>query len=308
MLFLLQCWLVEGEIGVSSKAVLILAALLIPGTVWSRQDTSPLSAKALYYQSETDDDKPVAKSEPKQSQGTKTTPPKPVVKPSTQNQATIAPITKASTVGTPVSVVTDHLGLRYNLLQFDRKSGKSTAVDPEHVFEQGDCLQLEFSPNRSGYLYVFDQGTSGKWEVLLPSTLMSDENNVVKSREAIKVPQNYCFTVQNPAGTEHLFIVLSRNQEDMYSLNRAIRSRNQGPATNIASKTEKGNLSPVMEAENRLDAEIQRMRADLGSKDLGVEKIGESDQPGEPADAVYVVNTSNVSSNRLVTEILIRHR
>lgn len=190
-----------------------------------------------------------------------------------------------------------HLGLRYNLLLFDRTTHKSAAVDPDHVFEQGDCIQLQFAPNRSGYLYVFNRASSGKWDVLLPSTLMTDEINVMKSGQVAKVPQGYCFTVQNPPGTEHLFVVLSRNQEDMYSLDRAIRSNK----TNSDS-------TPMTEAANRLDAEIQQMSTGLGSRDLGVEKISDSDQPDEPVRAVYVVNTSSHATDRLVTEIQIRHQ
>ena len=289
--------------------LLIVAAILLPASGWSRQDAPALTAKTLYYQGESDD-KPPAKAESKQAVGNKAAT---ATKSSTASHDTVAPpvvakITpaKPAMVGTPVSATVEHLGLRYNLMQFDHKTHKSVAVDPDHMFEEGDCLQLQLSPNRSGYLYVFDQGSSGKWQVLLPSALMSDEMNVVKSRGAIKVPMNYCFTVQNPSGTEHLFVVLSRSQEDMYSLDRAIRSQSSGPATTVAAKSQAE--SPVTEAANKLDAEIQQMRAGLGSKDLGVEKIGEPDQAGEPADSVYVVNTSNVSSSRLVTEILIRHR
>jgi hypothetical protein len=287
------------------KAVLILSVLLFPATGWCRQDTAPLSAKTLYYQAEADDAKPPVKPAAKPPAAAK--PPVANTPAKSSSPSRITAIQSGGAVPAPVVSMVDHLGLRYNLLQFDRKSRKSVAVDPDHVFEQGDCVQLELAPNRSGYLYVFDQGSSGKWEVLLPSALMSDEVNVIKSKEAVKVPANYCFTVQNPAGTEHLFVVLSRNQEDMYSLDRAIRAKSAGPATNMASaKTDKP-LSPVMEAANRLDAEIQRMRSGLGSRDLGIEKTGESEKPGEPADAVYVVNTSNVATDRLVTEIQIRH-
>jgi hypothetical protein len=290
---------------VLSKPVLILSVLLVPAIGWSRQDTAPLSAKTLYYQAEADDTKPPAKPVVKQPAVAK--PPTANTPAKSSSPGQISAMQSGEAVPTPVSSTVDHLGLRYNLLQFDRKSHKSVAVDPDHVFEQGDCVQLELSPNRSGYLYVFNQGSSGKWEVLLPSALMSDEMNVIKSRDAVKVPANYCFTVQNPAGTEHLFVVLSRNQEDMYSLDRAIRSKTSGPATNMASAKSDKPLSPVMEAANRLDSEIQRMRTGLGSRDLGIEKTGESEQAGEPADAVYVVNTSNVATDRLVTEIQIRH-
>jgi hypothetical protein len=261
---------------VHQAAISGLVVLLVCASGWCGQDAAQLSAKTLYYQGEADEQKPPVKTAPKH-------------------------VSKASTPSNvkAVSATVEHLGLRYNLLLFDRSTNKSVAVDPDHVFEQGDCVQLQFAPNRSGYLYVFDKGSSGKWEVLLPSTLMSDEMNVMQSGQVAKVPQNYCFTVQNPAGTEHLFVVLSRSQEDMYSLDRAIRSGGAKPAPDA---------TPVTEAANRLEIEIQQMRTGLGSRDLGVEKINEPTQGDEPVHSVYVVNTSTRSSDRLVTEIQIRHQ
>gem|GEM_PF-2502721 len=280
----------------SSRAIPILTLLSIAILRAFAQDTSPLSAKTLYYQADADESTP-AKA-------------KPDAKPAQQAKATPKHSTPAasSVIAIPVVATTEHLGLRYNLLRYDRQTHKSTAVDPDHVFEQGDCIQVQLSPNRSGYLYVFDQGSSGKWQVLLPSALMGDEMNVIKAREAISIPANYCFTVENPSGTEHLFIVLSRSQEDMYSLDRAIRSKGATASPASPAPASAAPASPVMEAANKLDAEIQRMRSGLGSRDLGVEKVSEPDHPGEPENAVYVVNTSSASSSRLVTEILIRHR
>jgi hypothetical protein len=292
------CPRLKEEFLVFGKPVLIMAALLIPATGWSRQDSSALSAKTLYYQAETDEEKPPAKS-----------PAKPAtrrpVKPATTDQSAQA---SNQPVGTPVVAMVEHLGLRYNLLRYDRQTRKSVAVDPQHVFEQGDCLQVQLSPNRDGYLYVFDQGSSGKWQVLLPSALMADEVNIIKSKETVKVPANSCFTVENPSGTEHLFLVLSRSQEDVYSLDRAIRSKSPAASTNMNMASKTDNSNSMLEGQNRLDTEIQKMREGLGSRDLGVEKIGEPDKPDEPADSVYVVNTSSVSSSRLVTEIQIRHQ
>ena len=274
---------------IAASALIVVSAAL---TVWCKQDAGQLSAKTLYYQAEAEEQKPAAKPAPPKDAHVAD-----AASPSKDTQARVT--SQQGAVLTPVSAMVPHLGLRYNLLLFDRTTHKSVAVDPDHVFEQGDCVQLQFAPNRSGYLYVFDKASSGKWDVLLPSSLMSDEMNVMKSGQVAKVPQGYCFTVQNPAGTEHLFVVLSRNQEDMYTLDRAIRTGNANPAANT---------TPVTEAANRLDAEIQQMSTGLGSRDLGVEKISESDQPDEPVHAVYVVNTSNRSTDRLVTEILIRHQ
>jgi hypothetical protein len=178
-------------------------------------------------------------------------------------------------------------------------------VDRDRLFHPDECIQLEFAPNESGYFYVFLQSTSGKWQPLFPSSAMADEGNGVRARETVKIPANYCFQIDPPAGTEHLFVVLSRNQEDIDSLDKAVRGKGKSPSTPTAPQTDSSQAGIM--ADNRLDAEVQRMRTELGSRDMSVQKIGEPDRPGEPVDSVYIVNASNVSSDRLVSEILIRH-
>jgi Domain of unknown function (DUF4384) len=280
-----------------SRVFLTLAIVFLPVTGWSQQDTAPLSPKALYYQGWQDDSAPAKAVQPK-----KATPSKPA--PVAANQADVQAPNK-SAVSAVITPVVQHLGLRYNLVLVDRGSRKSMAVDRDRLFHPGECVQLEFSPNHSGYLYVFLKSSSGKWQPLFPSNLMSDEVNVVRAREAVKIPSNYCFQIDPPAGTEHLFVVLSRNQEDINSLDRAVRGKTKSQVAPVAPQND--TTATGMVAENRLDAEVQRMRAELGSRDMSIQKIGEPDRPGEPEDSVYIVNAANVTSDRLVSEILIRH-
>lgn len=290
--------MVSGEVFVSSKVVLTSALLLLPGLGWSQQDAAPLSPKTLYYQGWQDDDSAPAKSQAKPK---KTVPVKPVPKPvaslSQDNQKAAS-----SVVPTPVM---QHLGLRYNLVLVDRKTRNSVSVDRDRLFHSDECIQLEFAPNHSGYLYVFLQSSSGKWQPLFPSTAMTGEANGLRAKETVRIPANYCFQVDPPAGTEHLFVVLSRSEENVDALDKAVRGRNKANAVPAAPQTASPAASIV--AENRLDAEVQRMREELGSKDMSIQKIAEPDRPGEPQDSVYIVNASNVSSDRLVSEILIRH-
>jgi hypothetical protein len=276
---------------VSFKATSTLALLLLPGAGWPQQNTAPLSPKTLYYQGWQDDESAPAKSETKPK---KAVPVKQATKPAADSQ---------NANGSVAVPVVQHLGLRYNLLLVDRKSRRSVAVDRDRLFHRDECVQLEFAPNHAGYLYVFLESSSGKWQSLFPSSAMADEGNNVRARETVHIPANYCFQIDPPAGTEHLFIVLSRNQEDVDALDKAVRGKksDSAPSTPTASPT------ASIVAENRLDAEVQRMRAELGSRDMSVQKIAEPDRPGEPQDSVYIVNASNVSSDRLVSEILIRH-
>jgi hypothetical protein len=93
----------------------------------------------------------------------------------------------------------------------------------------------------------------------------------------------------------------------MHALDRAIRARSQGAPAPPSSAPPEPSSAPIM-AKNDLGGEIERMRSELGAKDMSIEKIGdEPQQAGEPENAVYVVNASNVSSDRLVSEIQIKH-
>jgi len=274
---------------VSLKAVLTLAVFLLPATAWCQDDKSALSAKELYLQ---EDDIQPAKT-PK-----KPTPPK-----KSSTQPTNQPAPNQNSAAATITPVVQHLGLRYNLVLVDGKSHKYVSAD--RLFRGGECVQLEFAPNHSGYLYVFLQGTSGKWQVLFPSSQMSEEVNTVNGRENVRIPANYCFKIEPPVGTEHLFVVLSRKEEDIDSLNRAVRAKTKSQPETPAPHSDSPAAGII--AENRLDAEIDRMRAELGSRDMSIQKVAEPDRSGEPENSVYIVNASNVSSDRLVTEILLKH-
>ena len=269
----------------SSKALLITAVFLLPLTVWSQEDKPALTAKELYLQ---DDDSPPVKPAKKKTQPPKT--PVQSGKPAGAQQS-----------GAVLTPVVHHLGLRYNILLVDGAARK--AVSTDRLFHANECIQLEFAPNGAGYMYVFLKGTSGKWQVLFPSALMPEEVNNVKARETVRIPANYCFRIEPPSGAEHLFVVLSQNEESIDSLDKAVRGRSQIEAKPQAPTPDRSAII----ADNRLDSEIQRMQSELGSKDMSIQKVGEPDRPGEPENAVYVVNASNVSADRVVSEIVIRH-
>ena len=107
---------------------------------------------------------------------------------------------------------------------------------------------------------------------------MADEANGVRARETVRIPANYCFQIDPPAGTERLFVVLSQKQEEIDALDKAVRGTKSNPTP--APQTESPTASIV--AENRLDAEVQRMRAELGSQ--GYER-SENRRTGSPGRA-----------------------
>jgi hypothetical protein len=284
-----------------------MTLLVLPGICLCQDSSSSLTPRELFYREQQDNDKlpPVrtakaasAKKTDAAASGKPGATPKPKeappAVPDSQNES-------ASIV--PVVAAVHHLGVRYNILLVDSK-GNTSPADPDGNFHRGDCLQIEFFPNRSGYLYVVEQGSSKAWQPLLPSPGMPDEANIVRSYTTVLVPQNYCLEIEDPPGDERFFIVLSRNPEDISDLHEAIKSgpgKQPPPAPTLPAAG-----TAVLSADNRLDDAIRRVSA-LQGRDIKIKKISRPEQ-GEPPQSVYVTNVSDTTSDRLIVQVQIRHQ
>jgi hypothetical protein len=279
----------------------ILAAALICACS-AQQTATELSARDLFYREQSPDPQP----QPGSSQ---TAPQAPAPqnhssKPSTHKapEKSSAPTAHSEPAGGGVQLAVEReeipvgpvLGLRYNLILIS--GGRSEPADSDRIFQQGECIALEFEANSSGYIYVLEKGSSGAWSPLLPSAEMPDEPNVLKARTPVRVPGNYCFEISGPPGEERVFVALSRNPEDLYDLNQSI------------IKGAGGAVGSSLLAQNRLSDEVKRLESGLRDRDLKIKKIEKPENSSEPAHSVYVVNASTTSSNRVVAEIRIQHR
>jgi hypothetical protein len=270
--------------------------IFVSGTylLMGQQDSGGLTARALFYREDTAAAAPAKAAKPKPAA------------PQTRTSSKRRPDTRPQESSTPanqgtVLPVAAHLGLRYNIVQVDPASGHSESVDSKKVFHQGDCIALRVESNAPGYLYVFDQGSSGRWQALLPSPEMPEESNLVKARGVMQVPAGYCFKFDNTPGVEKLFVVLSQNREAMQDINNAIR---KGSPKTETPPPASGQL--VLSA-SLLDRQVERMRAELQSRDLVIQRVAQPEASGEPAHAVYVVNAASMPSKRVVTEIRLQH-
>ena len=115
------------------------------------------------------------------------------------------------------------LGLRYTVLK--RVGNQTSEISPEAVFRSGDRIQLGIDVSDAGYLYIVNQGSSGKWTVLFPSPEIAHGDNHVESGHNYVVPQGHVFSFVGDPGTEKLFVILSRQREQamdqlIYSIQR----------------------------------------------------------------------------------------
>jgi hypothetical protein len=207
-----------------------------------------------------------------------------------------------------------HLGLRYKLLLVGARGDPGQPVDPERNFRKGDCVAIELEANRSGYLYVLSKQSSGDWVPLFPTPELSDQTNRIDPGQIVRTPKHACFEIDDPPGTETLFVVLSRDPRDIYELSDSIKSP--------GNRAQPSSGQTQVAAAGRINSAVDRIAEEYGTRDLPFKQVARpaaqpvplrkaaakpADKP-EPESAVYVVNGSSKPAATLVTKVEILHR
>jgi len=279
---------------------------------WGQQPPSDLKARTLFYRENPDSDRPPPASTTKHGKDKKTDALKHADVAGTlatsgssaseqTNADAEAPkehgagLPEAGGSGSSETPAVQNLGLRYNLALVDRASNKEIeVVSPSHNFQEGDRVAIDLMPNRSGYLYVLEQGSSGKWISLFPNLkLLPDEENKVKAWVPRRVPESRPFVIQPPKGEERVFVILTRNPRNADELRESIRKDNGGAPSSLLAK----NI-------NRLSEETEKR---LQSRDLEIDTVDTPQSAAEPPYSVYVTNVSDVAFDELSVEIQIKH-
>ncbi len=207
------------------------------------------------------------------------------------------------------------LGLKYSVLKRG-EDGQYSEIDSDTTFVARDHIKLTLEVNDTGYLYVIAQGSSGIWQVLYPSKELNDGDNRVQAGHVYTIPSDAVFSFDSRAGTEKLFLILSRQPEqDLESLIYSLKDKR--PAQGELSRPlMASNVGPVQ------DDVVQRLRQTY-SRDLVVEKVDDSKTPPPAAvqklehkqgvlitpgeKAVYVVNRNAGPDARVVADVSLRH-
>jgi hypothetical protein len=197
-----------------------------------------------------------------------------------------APGSKINVKG-PKATTPVPLGLRYSLLKQNRNN-QAEEVDPDTIFHSGDKIRLSLESNDSGYLYVVQRGTSGRWTLLFPAKEILGGKNTIEKGERHEIPLgDVWFAFDQQPGIEKLFLVLSREPES--DLEKLIKPSGQ-------------NAAPVLSLEN---ATVGKIRSQVAARDLVFEKVSEGSS-GEKA--VYVVNHTGNTNARVVVDLNLTHR
>jgi hypothetical protein len=88
--------------------------------------------------------------------------------------------------------------------------GQSVPMAPKHVFDSGDTIRIRVTSHFDGYLYVMDQGTSGRFSTVFPSAAAGNDNQVHQGQSyLIPSTTDGWFQISGPAGFDVLYILLS---------------------------------------------------------------------------------------------------
>jgi hypothetical protein len=191
----------------------------------------------------------------------------------------------------------DHLGLRYRLLMVDKATNVTHPVDADSVFHTGDCLALELQPNRAGYLYVLAKESNGNWHPLFPSPEMEDEPETVQGYSKERAPQHYCYELDEHPGEEHLFIILSRNPEQVKELHFALLKRDAPKQMADARPPSTDSL---------FNKEASDTVAEFGSRGFKITKVSAAAAQDEKY-SVFVVPASLEKKDTVFAEVIIKH-
>jgi hypothetical protein len=94
-----------------------------------------------------------------------------------------------------------------------KRDGKVEDMSPTHVFEPGDVIRLRLVSRYQGFLYVMDQGTSGRFSTVFPSTDAGSDNRIRPGADYfVPAVDEGWLEVQGPAGFDILYFLLSPAQ------------------------------------------------------------------------------------------------
>jgi serine/threonine protein kinase len=206
---------------------------------------------------------------------TKTESPKPAETTASPKPAGGAIVPVAAVTAEKMFTDAPNTGLRYRVSRVAR-AGSETDIDPATTtFRSGDRVRLSFESNVDGYLYLVQQGSSGRWSVLFPNPEINGGRNRVRKSEEYSVPdEDGFFEFDANPGVENLFVYFS--QEPMQEL------------PGFGNK-------PVTKPETLTASAVTELQGTIASRDLSFGRDPKpSTKSGNIIQANYVVNKSEL--------------
>ncbi len=90
-------------------------------------------------------------------------------------------------------------------LERQTENGAWEVIDPGLVLQKGDKVRFRFQANFDGYLYVMNQGTSGRYELLFPREETGEDNRIEAGVE-YRIPATQAwFRIDGPPGHDIVY-------------------------------------------------------------------------------------------------------
>jgi hypothetical protein len=152
----------------------------------------------------------------------------------------------AGTLRGPKQVVSDTKPMSFKVNYIYRPSGKGDLKPLENggVLKSGDHYKIRFTPEESGYVYIFQVDSSGTVYQLFPMQewqgVVLDNNNPVRAGTTYMLPaDNKSFVLDNQNGSETIYFMASRKQDpDISKLAEQLSSARQRGNTRLDSSTQ----------------------------------------------------------------------
>jgi hypothetical protein len=112
---------------------------------------------------------------------------------------------KSDTANSPSSA-----GMVVDITLERKKEGKIEAMAAGHIFAVGDIIRLKLVSHYDGFLYVMEQGSSGKFSTVFPAVQTGSDNRVLRTKQyLVPAVEDGWFEVNGPAGFDVLYFLLS---------------------------------------------------------------------------------------------------
>jgi hypothetical protein len=307
-----KAW-VLNSVSVAAIVVFSAAAQDSPKAEFTARELFYASAKAEKPAAE----QPAKPPSPKQpAVKSNATPPKPVqVQVDSSNKQAPKPSTGGELPGgghviqavqkttAPAPASGSALGLKYTILKL--VNGDMVEVPPDTVFHAGDRIRFNVETNGPGYLYIISQGSSGTWKPMFPSAEVEDGNNHIEGFHSYTMPPKSRLAFDTQAGTELVFLVLSRSPEpDLEQMIYSLQGGKVRPVSQPGESTRAHTLVASAAIDNQTVGHLREAYA----RDLIVEAITENTPGDRKEKSIYVVNPTGSSDSRVVADLALVHQ
>jgi len=196
-------------------------------------------------------------------------------------------VAASTSAADPGRLAPANTGLKYRVLQ-RLDTDKEEEVGPDTTFHSGDRVRFAFESNIDGYLYVIQQGSSGRWTVLFPSPRINGGLNAIRRFQEQVVPPDAWFAFDAHPGTEKILVFLSRE-----------------PVAQLP-----GFDRPVTKVEVLAQATVDDLSGSVRSRDLVFDtptSAREGTADGQANQSTYVVNGDELGQG-VVATIQLTHK